>query len=269
MNKMTFIGAGSMAEALIAGMVARNFSPSVITVTNRTNKQRLIELKEKYGIQVEQDSQQALQQATIIVLAIKPKDAQTVLEQIKPFLNKEILILSVMAGISTQYIEQILELDIAVVRAMPNTSAMIGLSATAIAKGQFANQDHVEMATQLFVTVGVVELLKEQEIDIATAIAGSGPAYFYYIVEAMETKAKELGLAEGSAKRLINQTLLGAAAMLTKSSDSPAELRKKITSPKGTTEAGIHALAAAEVDQAIKEAIQAAYQRSVALGHTK
>lgn len=269
MNKITFIGAGSMAEALIAGMVTAEFSPKSIVVTNKSNTRRLAELNNKYHIQVKQKLSEAVSEADILVLAVKPKDAHTALEHIKSFINKEMLIISIMAGIPTTYIEQFLNRDMAVIRAMPNTSSMVGLSATAIAKGTFANDEHVKMARQMFETVGIVEQVSEEDIHIATAIAGSGPAYFYYIVEAMEEAAIALGLSEASAKALINQTLLGAAQMLNQSTASPTELRKKITSPNGTTEAGIASLETDQTDQIVKKAIQAAYQRSIELGNNR
>lgn len=266
-EKIAFIGAGAMAEALIAGIINAGDIPAPsITATNKGNPKQLTYMKHTYGINVRENLLETVAEANIIILAVKPKDAAAVLFELKSIVKQDMLIISVMAGISTQYIVKMLEKDVSVIRAMPNTSATIGLSATAIAKGDFANESAIEISNKILGTVGMVKEVSEPAIDTITAIAGSGPAYFYYIVEAMEQAALELGLAKEDAMPFIQQTILGAAEMLRRSEDSPAELRKKITSPAGTTEAGLNALMDAHVGDSMKVAIKRAYQRSKQLG---
>src|SRR5699024_2778688 len=150
-KQVTFIGAGSMAEALIAGMINKQFlTKEQIIVTNKENEERLAELETKYGVVTTQDKEKELQDAEIVIYAIKSYDLDPEIEDVKPFIKKDQLILSVIAGISTEFISDKLEQDVAVIRTMPNTSATIGYSATAIAKGKYANDAHIDVAKKVF-----------------------------------------------------------------------------------------------------------------------
>lgn len=266
-TKVTFIGAGSIAESILSGMLSKQFvAPEQVFMTNHANRDRLRYLKEKYAVQASPDKKTAADNADIVVLAVKPKDAESALNSIKSFLTADQLVISLMAGVSASYIESTVGLNIPVVRAMPNTSASIGQSATAIAPGKFANHDHVEKAKALFQTVGTVAVVDEADLHAITGLSGSGPAYIYYLIEAMTTAAKEEGLADDTAKQLIIQTLAGAAEMLKTSDESPSELRRKITSPGGTTQAGIETLESYHFQEAVIACVKAATKRSVELG---
>jgi pyrroline-5-carboxylate reductase len=269
-EKITFIGAGSMAEAIMEGLIKTNkWQANLITIKNRNNAQRLSELQKKYGVVIAPTMEEAVSDADIIILAVKPKDALHAVQSIEPFVQKEQLIISVMAGISTEKIKEWTKKESPVLRAMPNTSASIGYSATALSKGAFASGIHVQKAIELFETIGTVTLVQEDKLHIVTGLSGSGPAYIYYIAEAMQKAAEELSLSHDEARTLISQTLLGASLMLKNTSESPIELRKKVTSPGGTTEAGIGKLDQYQVQDAFLACIKKAVKRSEELGNIK
>ncbi|SDC66396.1 pyrroline-5-carboxylate reductase [Pelagirhabdus alkalitolerans] len=267
-EKLTFIGAGAMAEALISGIVSDGLlEREKILATNKNDPKQLQALKDTYGIRVSEDTKEAMKDAEAVILAVKPKDSQAALEEIKPYLGDEAVVISVMAGVSTQSIQEMLGKSQPVIRVMPNTSAMIKESATAICQGTYATEADLNLAQSLLKTVGLVDVVKESDIDAITAIAGSGPAYMYYVVEAMMSEGVELGLDEDVSEAFVYQTILGAAKMLQASSDSPKTLREKITSPNGTTEAGLRTLDEYNVSTHIKEAVRAAHKRSIELGN--
>lgn len=263
---IALIGAGSMAESLIAGMTKAFCHPAHIVVANRQNRARLEELARQYGVGTAGCAQEAVKQADIVILAMKPKDVVEAMNAIAPTLRAHQLILSLLAGITTETIERLAGRNIPVVRAMPNTSAAVGLSATAIAGGRFAAKEHLEVAKQLFETVGIVAVVPERDLHAVTGLSGSGPAYVYYLVEAMEKAAADIGLERDVAKRLILQTIIGAAEMLKASDKHPSVLRREVTSPGGTTEAGIGVLEQYRFQEAVIACIQRATARSEELG---
>lgn len=267
MRKLAIIGAGSMAEALIAGIVKKRLLDSTdIWVTNRSNKKNLEELKKDYGISITYDLELLLTDADAILLAMKPKDAIAALQSIRPYLKENTLIISVLAGVSIKSMERALEKPISIVRAMPNTSATIGRSATALAKNRHVSTEQSELAETIFQTVGITRFVKETQLDAVTGLSGSGPAYIYYLYEAMEKAAVELGLEREVAKEFILQTYLGAAEMLSTSIKSPEQLRIEVTSPGGTTEAGLKVLQDEKVDEAFNKCIKEAHNQSIRLG---
>ncbi|MDY0394735.1 pyrroline-5-carboxylate reductase [Virgibacillus halophilus] len=232
-DKIAFIGAGSMAEAIISGILEMGVcSNEQILVTNKENEDRLAYLKGTYHVQTGQSKDNIMQDAAIVVLATKPYDIKQAIMGIKPFVKPNQLIISVVAGISTDFISTLLDKKVAVVRAMPNTSASIGMSATALAAGEFALTADMQRAKKLFETIGTAEIVAEADMHAVTAVSGSGPAYIYYLVEAMEKAAVRAGLPEKVAKQLIVQTVLGAGEMLQKTGESADMLREKITSKK-------------------------------------
>lgn len=265
-KRICFLGAGSMAEAIIAGLVAKELvSPQNITALNRGNRDRIEQLISKYGIN-EATKERAITTADIIVLAVKPKDIDSALSEYTHLTHKNQLFISVLAGISTDYLSSLLGHEAPVIRAMPNTSATIGRSATGIASGKTASEGSIAIARQLFEAIGIVEEVEEEEIHGVTGLSGSGPAYIYYLVEAMEKAGQEIGLDQDVARRLILQTILGSVEMLLKSGESPESLRKKVTSPNGTTAAGIDILNQYNFDKAIGACIRRATERSQELG---
>lgn len=266
-NKIAFIGAGSMSEAFISGIINKEFlKKDQIFVTNHNNLERLNYLKEKYQVQVGHDKQVILKDADLVVLSMKPYDIKSAIESIKPYLSPNQLIISIVAGVSTEYISSLIGMNNPVIRAMPNTSASVGLSATALTKGENTTDHYLIMAKQLFKTIGMTVSVDEKHMDAVTAVSGSGPAYIYYVVEAMEKVAIDLGLDADVAKSLIVQTILGAGQMLKTSGKTAENLRKNITSPAGTTEAAIKTLVTYDFQEALIECVKSACQRSEELG---
>lgn len=267
MKKIAFIGAGSMAESIISGIVQANvLDKDDIIVTNKSNKERVERLEEKYLITSMQDKADVVKDADVIVLATKPYDLEAAVQSIKEHIIPDQLLVSVIAGISTDYIASLTGMDIPVIRAMPNTSASIGYSATAISAGAFAKEAHIVTAQELFNTIGTTVIVEEEDMHIVTGISGSGPAYIYYLVEAMEKAAVESGLDQEIAKALITQTVRGAGEMLMKSGDSAEVLRQKITSPAGTTQAGIETLKKHDFQKTVMRCVESARDRSIELG---
>ncbi|MCM3616142.1 pyrroline-5-carboxylate reductase [Sutcliffiella horikoshii] len=258
-----FIGAGSMAEAMISGIVASEIIPAKnVVVSNRSNIERLLELEDKYGVRGVMKQDLDMNELDIIILAMKPKDIEIALASLKDQLNSSQLLLSVLAGISTSYMEDGLNSGQPVIRVMPNTSSMIGESATAISAGSHVAMDHIVDTKVILETIGKVYSIEEEQMDVFTGVAGSGPAYFYYLMEHMEKTAKEAGLDEEVTRDVVAQTILGAAKMMQSNNEEPASLRKKVTSPNGTTAAGLEALSDNGGGKAISAAIKGAAERS-------
>lgn len=267
MNKLAFIGAGNMSEALISRIVENKLmKENQIWVTNRSNKEKLKNIQDQYGVNISYDQKEILDRANIVILAMKPKDAAQAIEQIKPYLTNQMLIVSLLAGVSIQSIEMLAGKPVPIVRSMPNTSAAIGQSATAVAVNEKVSKEQMEQVKTMFDTVGMTVFVKEEQLDAVTGLSGSGPAYFYYLIEAMEKSAMELGLEKELAEALILQTIMGAAGMVSKSTKSPEQLRKEVTSPGGTTEAGLKVLANYHVQEAFTECMKEAAEKSKQLG---
>lgn len=260
---VAFLGAGSMAEAMISGIAKTGKIPSKqILVSNRRNHQRLQELQDTYGIKGISREELNFDNIDVLILAMKPKDVESSLQFLSKKLKPNQVILSVAAGIPTNCIERHFPDGLPVVRIMPNTSSMIGESATAICPGKHASKNVVTMVMELLTCLGTVYLIEEDKMDIFTGIAGSGPAYFYYLIEHMEKAGKECGLDTTTVRQISAQTILGAAKMMMQETDTPAELREKVTSPNGTTAAGLEALEKHGGGRAIMQAVKEAAKRS-------
>lgn len=266
-GKIAFIGAGNMAEAVISGIVHQGILPKEqITVTNRSNADRLEEIGNTYQVRTSMDKEQVVREADMVLLATKPYDLEEMLTSIRSYIQPHQLIISVVAGISTDFISRLIGQETPVVRTMPNTSAAVGASATAIAAGKYAGAEHIRQVEAMFNTIGLTQVVEEADMHIVTGISGSGPAYIYYLVEAMENAAVEAGLDAETAHKLITQTVVGAGEMLKDSGEPASLLRKKITSAKGTTEAGVKSLERNDFAATIKDCVESARKRSVELG---
>ena len=267
MNKLAIIGAGSMSEALISGIVSSNIIETTdITVTNRGNVERLTELQKRYGIHYSFDLEKTIQEADAIILAMKPKDVKVAISQWKEYLSEKTLLISVLAGVNMDSLQRLIGTEVPIARAMPNTSATVGKSATGISFNAFVGKEQKQFVLDMFETVGLVTFVEEEQLDAITGLSGSGPAYIYYLVEAMEKGGLNIGLDREVANELIVQTLLGAAEMIATSSKTPLELRKNVTSPGGTTEAGIRVLDQFDVQNAFITCIQEATAQSKRMG---
>jgi pyrroline-5-carboxylate reductase len=267
MKKIAIVGAGSMAEALIAGILENSLiDKQNIWVTNNSNQEKLLNLRRHYGVQTTYDQTELFNGADIVILAMKPKDAATGIQAIREHLTEQMLVVSVMAGVSMSTIETLARLPLPVVRAMPNTSATVGKSATAVAVNARVSPQQIDIMKRLFGTVGLTTFVKEEQLDAVTGLSGSGPAYIYYLIEAMEKSAVEVGLDKEMASELIVQTLIGAAEMVKNSSKTSEQLRRDVTSPGGTTEAGVKVLEEHKVQEAFISCIKAATAQSKKMG---
>lgn len=267
MKKIAFIGAGSMAEAFISGILENSLiDKKNVWVTNNSNTERLRKISDTYGVRTTYDLNELFAGADIVILSMKPKDAATAIQDIQEYLTEKMLVVSVLAGVSMSTIETLARLPIAVVRAMPNTSAAVGKSATAVAVNERVTPQQIELMKDLFGTVGLTAFVEEEQLDAVTGLSGSGPAYIYYLIEAMEKSAVEVGLDKNMASELIVQTLIGAAEMVKTSAKSSEQLRRDVTSPGGTTEAGVKVLEDHQVQQAIISCIKAATAQSKKMG---
>ncbi|MGE7270115.1 pyrroline-5-carboxylate reductase [Brevibacillus panacihumi] len=266
-GQIGFLGAGSIVEAMLSGIIKKGLvSPRQILVSNRNNQERLDQLARSFSVQVTQDKHALVQSCDILILAIKPKDAAEALMELRGAVRPGQLVISVIAGVATSLIEQWLGVECSIIRTMPNTSSAIGLSATGVACNRFVSEAQLQLATQLFESIGTVYTVAEEELDIVTGLSGSGPAYIYYLVEAMVGAGTKAGLPRETARQLTLQTLLGAAHMLLDTSEEPALLRQKVTSPGGTTQAGLEVLEAYQFQEAVSSAILRATERSRELG---
>jgi len=263
-KKICFIGAGAMAEAVIAGLLEKRIiKPGAISVTNRSDRFRLNELVYNFGVVADSEhTRDCVAKADILVLATKPQDLPYALSEVKASTNAGQLVISLVAGVTTAQISSILGHVAPIIRTMPNTSAAIGLSATAIARGSTAALEHLYLAESIFTAIGTVSVVEETMLDAVTGLSGSGPAYVYYMAEALQAGAVKAGLDSDLARTLILQTLLGAAQMLMATGQDPAELRKQVTSPNGTTQAGLDVLKAYDFSQAIEACVLRATERS-------
>lgn len=267
MKKIVFLGSGSMAEAIISGIIKAGIvQKEYIFVTNKQDEARLAFIEATYGVTTSYDQQALLKDADVVFLAMKPKDVHEALLEVRGNLSEKQLILSVIAGVETETIEDVLGKELPVIRSMPNTSAKIGFSATALASGKYAEAAHELIAEELFQTIGTTKKVEEADMHTVTAVSGSGPAFIYYFVEAMTKAAVEAGMDQATADELITQTVIGAGRMLKESGDSPATLRKNITSQGGTTEAGLQTLAEHNFTNIIADCIDSARKRSMDMG---
>jgi len=263
---IAFVGAGNMAGALIRGLVGTATVPADQIIAADPDEARLSLLESELGIRVTRDNGEAVREAAVVVLAIKPQVFAQVLPGIATAMVAETLLVSIAAGISTRMIEGAVPPGSRVIRTMPNTPALVGAGATAIAAGSHASDADLEVAETLFRSVGISVRVPEAQIDAVTGLSGSGPAYVFAMIEALRDAGAREGLPEETALRLASQTVFGAARLLLDEGEAPEVLRERVTSPGGTTRAGLDALAQAGFTDAIVGAVRAATRRSVELG---
>jgi len=260
-----FVGAGNMAEAMIRGLLrGKVFAPGHVTASApREERQR--ELAEKYGIRVTGDNREAAAQS-IVVLSVKPQILGKVLDEITGSVRAESLVISIAAGVPVAAIQAKLRSGTRVVRAMPNTPALVDAGATAIARGEHAQESDLEDAKRIFDAVGVTVVLDETLLDAVTGLSGSGPAYVFLILEALSDAGVKVGLSRRTAQLLAAQTLLGSAKLLLETNEHPGKLKDMVTSPGGTAITGLHTLENGGVRTTLMNAVEAATQRSRELG---
>ena len=265
-KKISFIGGGNMAQALISGLVSCGVKPSLITVADPSSEAReQLAAKGLNTVNPTADAKAAVIDADIVVLAVKPQVMKAVVSGFADVLDKQ-LVISVAAGLSTALLSNMLGGYSNIVRAMPNTPAMIQMGATGLYGTDDISAEQKQLATAVMEASGLVMWVdNEEHMHAVTAVSGSAPAYMFYFIEAMVDGAVALGLDKEQASALAMQTMLGSAKMALGSEDAPSELRRKVTSPNGTTQAAIESMQANDLSRQIVEAMQACYDRSQAL----
>jgi pyrroline-5-carboxylate reductase len=262
-TKIGFIGGGNMAASLVNGLVASGHEPKQLWVSD-INPATLTSLSANLGINVTHNNQEVISAVDIVVLAVKPQIMAQVAQEIRPFIQQRQLVVSIAAGITQASLSNWLGTETAIVRCMPNTPALVLTGATALYANTKVLPEQHDLAETILRSVGIALWVEdESELDAVTAVSGSGPAYYFLLMEAMEKAAVELGLKEETARLLIQQTALGAAKIALESSESPGELRKRVTSPGGTTQQAVETFEQGGFADLVSKALHAARDRSV------
>lgn len=264
-STIVFIGAGNMARALIGGLAARGRRQRIIATDPDAGSREAI--ASELGIETGADNRAAVAGADTVVLAVKPQVIDAVLNELAGAVDGNAVVVSVAAGISVERIQRALGAGQPVVRAMPNTPALYGAGATGLFVAESCTGDHRNRARSLFEAVGIIaEVDDEALMDSVTAVSGSGPAYFFALTEALTRAGTHAGLAPDTARALAEQTATGAGRMLAESSDDAATLRRRVTSPGGTTAAALECFARGDLDSLVRDAVDAAVRRGRELG---
>ena len=263
-QKIGFIGGGNMASSLISGLIASGHSPQDLWVSD-VNQDALKVLAENLNVNASTNNDDIINVVDVVVLAVKPQILSTVAKNATASIQqKQPLVVSIAAGISQQSLSQWLGNNIAIVRCMPNTPALVLTGATALhANAQVTAEQH-DLAENIMRSVGIALWVNdESELDVVTAVSGSGPAYYFLLMEAMEKAAIEMGMNEVTARLLVQQTALGAAKIALESSESPEQLRKRVTSPGGTTQQALETFEEGGFTALVSKALHAARDRSI------
>ena len=263
-QKIGFIGGGNMASSLISGLIASGHSPQHLWVSD-INPDALKALAENLNVNTSTSNDTVINEVDVIVLAVKPQILSNVAKSAAALIQqKKSLVVSIAAGISQHSLSQWLGADTAIVRCMPNTPALVLTGATALHANARVTVEQRNLAENIMRSVGIALWVKdESELDAVTAVSGSGPAYYFLLMEAMEKAALELGLSEATARLLVQQTALGAAKIALESSESPEQLRKRVTSPGGTTQRAIETFEQGGFTELVSKALHAARDRSI------
>lgn len=266
LGKLAVVGSGAIGAAMAKGVIAAGLvEPGDVTMAD-VDRHRLDVCAETLLVKVNTDNAEAVRDADVILLAVKPNIIPLALSQICGAVKGGQLVVSIAAGVKLHVIESRLPDGTAVIRAMPNTPCMIGAGATAFCRGTHAREEHVAVGRKLFDSVGLSIEVQEKMLDAVTGLSGSGPAYVYIMIDALADAGVRVGLARDVAMKLGAQTVMGAARMVLESEEHPGQLKDRVTSPGGTTIAGIDALEKAGFRSAVIEAVKAATKRSEELG---
>jgi pyrroline-5-carboxylate reductase len=266
---IAFIGCGNMSRSLIGGLIANGVKPEQLIATDLDEDQRDV-ISKQFNITTLADNNEAIATADVVLLAVKPQAMHEVVSEIAESIkDTSKLIISIAAGINLDSIINWLGSSAAVVRVMPNTPALIQAGAAALYANEHTSESQKNIAEAMMRSVGTaIWLDSEEQMDAVTALSGSGPAYYFYFMEAIEKAAIEMGLSEEHARLLTIETAVGASKMALLSSSDPAELRKQVTSPGGTTEQAINTFTQGKLDELVQKAMDAAKQRSIELSET-
>ena len=259
-HPLAILGAGVMGETVLSGLLRAGWQADQIVATDR-RLERQHELTTRYGIKMLENTE-AVAEAETVILVVKPQDMNDLLNEISQSIKPGALVVSLAAGVDTAFIESRLPEGVAVVRVMPNTPAQVDEGMAAISPGSHSNQDHLDRVTEILSATGRVITVPERYQDAVTAISGTGPAYLFFVVEAMIEAGVHLGLPRDTATELVVQTMLGSAKLLRETGEHPTVLRERVTSPGGTTAAAVRELEDHKVRAAFLRAMEAARDRS-------
>jgi pyrroline-5-carboxylate reductase len=265
-RRLVFIGGGNMAEALLRGILAaKRLAPGEIVATD-VREERLAYLRDTYAIGTCASNAEAAAQAETVLLAVKPQVMTKALTELRKVVTEQQLLISIAAGVSTATIAEAFLRPIRIIRVMPNTPALVLEGISALTRGTNATQQDLETTRRLFEAVGKVVIVDEPLMDAVTGLSGSGPAYVFLVIEALSDAGVKMGLSRDVATALAAQTVCGAAKMVLETGKHPGELKDMVTSPAGTTIAGLHALEQGAVRAALINAVETAARRSQELG---
>ncbi len=260
-----FLGLGNMAEALIRGLLQAGVAPDKIGGSG-PREERMSEMAEKYGILATTDNVELVKRSDIVVVSVKPQIIDRVVREVANEMREGTTVISVAAGVPTSALEHLLRAETRVVRAMPNTPALVLAGATAIAPGEHATEADMDTARFLFDAVGMTVVIDEYQLDAVTGLSGSGPAYIFLMLDALADGGVKMGLSRRNAQRLAAQTVMGSAKLLLETNEHPGRLKDMVTSPGGTAIAGLATLEAGGMRTTLINAVEAATQRSRELG---
>lgn len=263
---LAFLGVGNMAEALIRGLLTAKVAAPEHLIATARRQERADEIANAYGIRTSTDNIAACKDADVILLCVKPQALDKLLDQVAPAIDSHKLVISIAAGVPMAALERKLGAGTRLVRAMPNTPALVGMGACAIAPGEHATEDDLKLASSIFEAVGISTVVEENLLDAVTGLSGSGPAYIFLIIEALSDAGVKVGLPRYTALKLAAQTVLGSAQLLIQTHAHPGQLKDQVTSPGGTAIAGLHTLEAGGLRTTLINAVEAATRRARELG---
>ena len=266
-KKVGFIGSGAMAEALLKGLLKAKIVNKTDIYSSDINQDRLAQLKKEYGVKISKTNKELINSVDIVILAVKPFIMGDILKDTGKEYKKGQLVISIAAGIPISFYESLLPHEVPVIRVMPNTPSLIGLGVSALALGKRAQTKDAKSAEEILYAVGKVVTVSESQMDGVTGLSGSGPAYIYLIIEALIDAGVRVGLPRDIATVLATQTLIGSAQMVVQTGESPAKLKEMVTTPGGTTIAGLHKLEEGKLRATIMNAVVEATRRSEELGN--
>lgn len=265
-RRFAFVGAGNMAEALVRGLIASGeVDPGDVVLSGR-RKERAERTAERLGVRAAGDNAACVRGADVVMLCVKPQVMHAVLAAVGKDIPRDVLVISVAAGVPTSAIEAHLAPGQRVVRAMPNTAAVVRQSATGIAPGHAATEEDLDLAREVFGSVGRAVVVEEAQLDAVTGLSGSGPAYIFLIIDALADAGVKVGLSRDVAMELAAQTVKGSAQMLIETGEHPGRLKDQVTSPGGTAIAGLHTLEAGGLRTTLITAVETATRRAKELG---
>ncbi|WP_069385486.1 pyrroline-5-carboxylate reductase [Cellulosimicrobium cellulans] len=265
--RLAVLGAGVMGETVLAGALAGGWDPGDVVATVRRAARR-DELVDRHGVEVTEDNVAAVRGAGVVVVAVKPKDVDALLAEVRDAVGVGTVVVSVVVGLPTAFYEERLPAGTPVVRVMPNTPSVVGAGVSALSGGAAATDEHLALVERLLASTGLVVRVAEKDQDAVGALSGSGPAYVFYVVDALAEAGVLLGLTRATALELATATVRGAATMLAETGEHPAILRERVSSPGGTTVAALRRLDAGGVRAAFLDALEAARDRSAELART-